>query len=67
MFLVAAVLIAVGRVFIGAHYPGDVLASLVVAASSRVPVVRLARPFVALLVRLVERLTDPLLSRVYPR
>ena len=67
VFLVAAVLIAVGRVFIGAHYPGDVLASFVVAVAVAFAAVRLARPLVAALVRLVERLTDPVLARVYPK
>jgi membrane-associated phospholipid phosphatase len=60
VFLVAAVLIAIGRVLIGAHYPGDVLASLVIAAISALVVVRLGRPVVAWCVRLAERATDPL-------
>jgi membrane-associated phospholipid phosphatase len=67
VFLAAALLIAIGRVFIGAHYPGDILASLVVALVSAFVVVRLARPVVAWLVRLVERVTDPLVGRVYPK
>jgi undecaprenyl-diphosphatase len=67
VFLVAAVLIAVGRVLIGAHYPGDVLASLVVALVSAFVVVKLARPLVVWIVRLVERATDPVLGRVYPK
>jgi membrane-associated phospholipid phosphatase len=65
VFLVAAVLIAVGRILIGAHYPGDVLASLVVAAVSALVVVRLGRPLVAWCVRLVERATDPLLRPLW--
>jgi membrane-associated phospholipid phosphatase len=63
LFLVAALLITAGRVFIGAHYPGDVVASLAVALVSAFVVVRLARPVVAALVRLFERVTDPVLSR----
>jgi undecaprenyl-diphosphatase len=66
-FLVAALLIAVGRVFIGAHYPGDIVVSLVVALVSSFVVVRLARSLVAQLVRVVERVTDPVLRRVYPK
>ena len=62
VFVAAAVLIAAGRVFVGAHYPGDVAASLVVAAVSAFVVVRLGRPVVAFCVRLVERGTDPLVS-----
>jgi undecaprenyl-diphosphatase len=64
VFLVAAVLIAVGRVLIGAHYPGDVAASLVVAGVAALVVVRLGRPVVAFLVRVFERLTDPLVGRL---
>jgi undecaprenyl-diphosphatase len=60
VFLVAAVLIALGRILIGAHYPGDVLASLVIAAVSALVVVRLGRPVVVWSARLVERATDPL-------
>jgi undecaprenyl-diphosphatase len=65
VFLVAAVLIAVGRILIGAHYPGDVAASLVIAAVSALVVVRLGRPVVAFLVRFFERLTDPLVGRFW--
>ena len=67
VFIAAAILIAVGRVFIGAHYPGDVLASLAVAFVSAFVVLRLLRPVLDRLVRLVERATDPVLARVYPK
>jgi undecaprenyl-diphosphatase len=67
VFVVIAGLIAVGRVFIGAHYPGDVGASALVALAASVLVVRLARPLVAFLVRLVERATDPLLRPLWRR
>jgi undecaprenyl-diphosphatase len=67
LFLVAALLIAVGRVFIGAHYPGDVGVSLLVALAASFAVVRLARPLAAWIVKLVERLTDPVLRRLYPK
>src|SRR5207248_9944751 len=67
IFLVAALLIAVGRVLVGAHYPGDVGASLLVAAGSALLVVRFARPLVAFLVRLVERATDPILRPLWRR
>jgi undecaprenyl-diphosphatase len=65
LFLVAAALIAVGRIFIGAHYPADVLASCVVGIASAVVVVKLARPLIAWLVRLVERATDPVLRPLW--
>jgi undecaprenyl-diphosphatase len=67
LFLVAAVVIAVGRVFIGAHYPGDVGASLLVAIVCSVVIVRFARPLVAFLVRLVERATDPVVGPLWRR
>ena len=67
VFLAAALLIAAGRVLIGAHYPGDVGASLAVAAVSAFVVVRFGRPVVAYLVRLVERATDPLLRPLWRR
>ena len=47
------------------HYPGDVLASLVVAAVASLVVVRAGRPVVAYLVRVFERLTDPLVRPLW--
>ena len=67
VFLVFAVIIAVGRLFIGAHYPSDVAAGVVVGALSALVVVRLGRPLVAWAVRLVERVTDPLLRPLWRR
>jgi len=67
LFLVAAVLIAVGRVLIGAHYLSDIGASLLVAAVSAFVVVRFGRRVVAFLVRLVERATDPVLRPLWRR
>ena len=67
VFLVLALVIAVGRLFIGAHYPGDVAAGVLIGAASAVVVVRLGRPVVAWLVRLVERATDPLLRPFWRR
>lgn len=62
LFLLAAIAISVGRVLVGVHYPADVLAGCAVGFASAVVVVRLARPFLALCVRLVERVTDPLVA-----
>ena len=62
LFLIAAVIVGVGRVFIGAHYPADIAAGCLVGLASALLVVRLARPAIELLVRLVERITDPLLA-----
>lgn len=66
VLLLAAVVIAVGRVFIGAHYPGDVLASVGVAIVAAIAV-RLARPLVDRVARLVERVSDPLLRPLWRR
>jgi undecaprenyl-diphosphatase len=65
IFLAAAVVIGAGRVFIGAHYPGDVLAGCLVGFAAALVVARLARPVMARIVRLVERLTDPLLAPLW--
>src|SRR5437870_2679697 len=44
IFLAAAFFIGAGRVFIGAHYPADVLAGCLVGPGSALLVVRVARP-----------------------
>ena len=66
IFLVIAAIISVGRLFIGAHYPSDVGTGIIVGTVAAVLVVRLLRPFVRWVVSYVERLTDPLVARVYP-
>ena len=65
VFLAGAVLIAIGRVIIGEHYPGDVLASTLIALASAFVVVRVGRPLLAFLIRLVERVTDPVVGMVW--
>jgi undecaprenyl-diphosphatase len=67
LFMVAAFLIAAGRIFIGAHYLSDVAASLLVGIASALLIVKLGRPVVAFLVRLVERVTDPVLRPLWRR
>jgi hypothetical protein len=52
-------------VIVGEHYPGDVLVSTVVALLAAFVVVRLGRPVIAGIVRIVERVTDPLLALVW--
>ncbi len=59
LFLVLAVLIGIGRVVIGAHYPGDVLAGAGIGLFAALVAVRVARPVIAFFVRIVERVTDP--------
>jgi undecaprenyl-diphosphatase len=67
IFLVIAAIIAVGRLFIGAHYPSDVLAGFVVGLVVAGIVVRLLPRFVAWVVSYVERLSDPLLRPLWQR
>ena len=67
LFIVLAILIAVGRVVVGEHYPGDVIAGVAIGTASALIVIRLARPVIALLVHLVERATDPVLALVWRR
>lgn len=67
LFLVLAVLIGAGRVLIGEHYPGDVLAGALIGTASALIVVRVARPLIALVVRIVERATDPVLALAWRR
>jgi undecaprenyl-diphosphatase len=67
LFLVLAVLIGVGRVIVGEHYPLDVITGAFVGTVAAVIVVRYARPLIALAVRLVERVTDPVLALVWRR
>lgn len=67
VFLAAAALIAVGRVVVGAHYPSDVLAGLVVGAVVAGVVVGLGRPLLERLARLLERISDPLVRPVHRR
>ena len=67
LLLVAAIVIAVGRLFIGAHYPSDILAGLAVGAVAAFVVVRLLRPVVDRVVRLVERISDPLVRPLWRR
>ena len=65
IFMAAALVVGVGRVFIGAHYPADVVAGALVGLASALIVVRLARPVLESLVRLVERVTDPVLAAAW--
>jgi membrane-associated phospholipid phosphatase len=67
LFLAAAAVIGVGRVVVGAHYPGDVLAGALVGTACAILVVRLARPLLRFLVRVVERATDPVLAPLWRR
>ena len=65
IFLFFALVISVGRLFIGAHYPGDIGGGFLVGLAAALAIAWLARPAVALLVRHVQRLTDPVLAPIW--
>jgi membrane-associated phospholipid phosphatase len=65
VFLAAAFAISAGRVFVGEHYPLDVIGGCLVGLACALFVVKVARPVIAWLVRLVERVTDPLLAPLW--
>lgn len=67
LFLVVAAIIGIGRLFIGAHYPGDVAAGVVVGAVVAFLVVRWLRPFASWVAGYVERVTDPLVRPLWRR
>jgi len=65
IFLAAATLISVGRVFVGAHYPADVVAGALVGLGAALLVVRVAGPVIDWAVRQVERITDPVAGALW--
>ena len=67
LFLAIATLIAVGRLLVGAHYPSDVLGSLVISLAAAVIVVALGGPLLRRVVRLLERISDPLVGPLHAR
>lgn len=67
VFLALAAVVAISRVVIGAHYPGDVLGGLVVGAAAAAIVVRFGRRPLLALVAFFERLTDPLVRPIWHR
>jgi undecaprenyl-diphosphatase len=66
-FLVVATLIALGRVFVGAHYPTDILASLAVGVVTAALVARFGRPLLYRAILLLERISDPLVRGIHER
>jgi undecaprenyl-diphosphatase len=65
IFLVVATIISVGRLFIGAHYPSDVLAGFVIGLIVAGVVVRFLPRFISRVVSYVERVSDPLLRPLW--
>ncbi|MEP7335599.1 MAG: phosphatase PAP2 family protein [Actinomycetota bacterium] len=64
IFLAAAVIVGFGRIAIGAHYPADVLAGVLVGLAAALLVCRPGRRVIEMLVGWVERLTDPIVARL---
>jgi undecaprenyl-diphosphatase len=62
VFLAAASLIAVSRVVAGLHYPSDVLGGAAIGLLSAFVVMRIAGDYLTPIVRLVSRLSDPLVA-----
>jgi membrane-associated phospholipid phosphatase len=67
LFLAAAVVVGAGRVVTGAHYPGDVLAGVLVGLAAAIVIVRFARRPLEWLVAQLSRLTDPLVRPLWRR
>ena len=65
IFILAASSIAAGRVVTGVHYPADVVAGVLVGTAAALVVVRLGRPLIDRIVRVVERMTDPGLALLW--
>jgi undecaprenyl-diphosphatase len=65
IFLVTAAIIAVGRLLIGAHYPSDVAAGLIIGLLAAWVVVRFLPRFVSWVVSHVERVSDPLVRPLW--
>jgi len=67
--LLVAVAVGVGldRIFVGVHYPIDVLTSVFVGLGAALVVTSPGRPYVAWFVRLISRITDPVVLAVRRR
>ena len=61
-FLAVASFIAISRVALGLHYPSDVVAGMIVGWAAAMFVTELGRGWLARLVRLLGRVTDPPLA-----
>ena len=61
-FLAGASLIALSRVIAGLHYPGDVLGGAAICLLAAFVVMRLGGGYLAPVVRLLSRVSDPLVA-----
>ena len=60
--LAGACLVGLARIFVGVHYPADILGSALIGLGSAMIVTTFGRPFVEWLVRQVSRVSDPLVA-----
>ena len=61
-FLAAATLIALSRVIAGLHYPSDVLGGAAIGLLSAFIVMRLASDYLTPVVKLLSRISDPIVA-----
>lgn len=59
VFLALATMVALSRVYVGLHYPGDVAAGALLGLVAAAVVVRFARRPMLAVITIVSRLTDP--------
>jgi undecaprenyl-diphosphatase len=62
IFLAGATTIAISRVFVGLHYPGDIAAGALIGLASAALVAWSVSPRIEPIVRLASRVTDPLVT-----
>ena len=67
VFLVLATLVGLDRIFVGVHYPVDVMASAIVGFASALLVTTVGRPYLDRIVELLSRITDPVLETALRR
>jgi undecaprenyl-diphosphatase len=67
VLLAVAVGVGLDRIFVGVHYPVDVLTSVFVGLGAALLVAIPGRPYIAWLVRVISRITDPIVLAVRRR
>lgn len=65
LFLAYATVLSVSRIFVGLHYPGDVLGGFAVGLGAALVVYYVGRDRWAPVVSLLSRLTDPIVAPVW--
>ena len=62
VLVLGAAAIGIDRIFVGVHYPVDVATSLLVGLGCALFVTTIGRPFIALAVRKLSRVSDPVVA-----